>query len=90
MPGDVYLEKTYRKGRPLAAYLYLQRKARVHSVRTRKLASGLIADFDSEGNPIGLEITSPSTTTAEEINTALENLHVPSVSQQELAPLRTP
>ena len=40
-----YLEITYRKGKPLAAYLYLSSASGVRSVRTEPRDAGLLVDF---------------------------------------------
>ncbi|MBD3321785.1 MAG: hypothetical protein GF350_11880 [Chitinivibrionales bacterium] len=50
---DRYLEITYRKGTPFAAYLYLSRKLGIKSTKSKKIENGLIADFDETGKPIG-------------------------------------
>lgn len=85
---DRYLEITYRNGKPLAAYLYLQRKIGVKSSRTKKIGNGLIADFDAKGNVIGLEIISPTTTNTKDINNALKSLALKPISELELALLK--
>jgi uncharacterized protein YuzE len=85
---DRYLEVTFRKGRPLAAYLYLPRPAGAQSVRTEDLGRGLLADYDATGRVIGLEITAPRQTTADEINRALQHLGQPPIDAVEVAPLR--
>jgi uncharacterized protein YuzE len=86
---DRYLEVTFRKGRVLAAYLYLPREAGVRSARTEEVAPGLLADYDAAGTVIGLEITAPHHVTVEQINAALDRLGAPQVSPEEIAPLRT-
>jgi hypothetical protein len=53
-----YLEITYRKGRPFAAYLYLPRQSADRSARTEQFEGGVMIDFTVEGRPIGVEITS--------------------------------
>jgi uncharacterized protein YuzE len=53
-----YLEITYRKGRPFAAYLYLPRQSADRSARTEQCEGGVLIDFTEDGRPIGLEITS--------------------------------
>lgn len=40
MMKDRYLEVTFRKGKPLAAYLYLPRATGVKSARTEEAAPG--------------------------------------------------
>ena len=55
-----YLEDTFRRGRPLAAYLYLPRRGREKSYRTTRAESGLVIDFNREEKPMGIEITAPT------------------------------
>lgn len=82
-----YLEVTFRKGRPLAAYLYLPREAGVKSARTVKAGMGILVDYSSEGQVIGLEITAPSAVTAAQVNAVLEEVGQPRLEAEELAPL---
>lgn len=82
-----YLEVTFRKGKPLAAYLYLPRAAGAKSVRTESIAAGLLVDYGADGEPIGFEITAPAKITVAQINAVLEKFGLPSISQQELDPL---
>jgi Protein of unknown function (DUF2283) len=83
-----YLEMTFRKGRPLAAYLHLPRAAGVKSARTEEMAPGILADFAASGEPIGLEITAPTQVTAEQINAVLTQLCLAPITPEELAPLK--
>jgi uncharacterized protein YuzE len=82
-----YLEVTFRKGRPLAAYLYLPRAPGAKSVRTEAVASGLLVDYGADGEPIGFEITAPTKITVTQLNAVLAQLGLPSISPQELDPL---
>jgi len=82
-----YLEVTFRKGKPLAAYLYLPRAAGAKSVRTESIAPGLLVDYGADGEPIGFELTAPDKITVAQINAVLENFGLPGISPQELAPL---
>lgn len=82
-----YLEVTFRKGRPLAAYLYLPRAPGTKSVRTEAVASGLLVDYGANGEPIGFEITAPTKITATQLNAVLAQLGLPRISPQELDPL---
>jgi uncharacterized protein YuzE len=84
---DTYLEVTFRKGKPLAAYLYLSGRKDARSARSQRLEPDLIVDYDYEGHPIGLEITAPSHTPAARINQVLEQLHLSRLPDRELAPL---
>ena len=85
---DRYLEITFRKGRPLAAYLYFPRKAMARSVRTEKIRKGLLVDYEADGHPIGLEITAPDQVTSDQINEVLNELNVPLLDPEELSPLQ--
>ena len=82
-----YLEVTYRKGRPLAAYLYLPRQNGESSVRTETADGGLVVDYGADGRPIGIEITSPSQFDSQALNDLLVRLGQPPVQSQDLAPL---
>src|SRR5438128_10135431 len=52
-----YLEVTFRKGRAIAAYLYLPRRGTERAARVSKASAGLLIDYDPQGKPIGIEIT---------------------------------
>jgi uncharacterized protein YuzE len=84
---QLYLEVTFRQGRPLAAYLYLPRQAGEKSASTQRVEPGMVIDFGPSGNPIGIEITAPSQISLVGINTLLEKLGIPPVAQADLAPL---
>jgi len=83
-----YLEVTFRRGRPLAAYLYLPRQPAAKAVRTTDEGRGLRVDFDAGGVPIGVEITAPQAVTITEVNAVLAGLGLPPLPIEELAPLR--
>ncbi len=85
---DRYLEITYRKGKPMAAYLYFPGGADAQSVRTEQVGAGLLLDFGSTDRPIGLEITAPTQTTLDEINAVLSRLKMPLMGPEELEPLK--
>ncbi len=82
-----YLEVTFRKGKPLAAYLYLPRQPGVKSIRTVEASTGVLVDYAANGEPIGLEITTPAHVTVDQINTVLETLGLSSMPAEDLAPL---
>ena len=84
---DRYLEVTFRKGKPLAAYFYLPRKSGVKSTRTEKFDGGLLVDYDDSGDAIGIEITAPSLITAEQISRVLEKLGHAPIGPNEIPPL---
>lgn len=83
-----YLEVTFRKGKPLAAYLYLPRESNAKSVKTEDFGSGLLVDYQADGIPIGLEITAPMKVTLDQINSVLDRLKLPPLEPQELTPLK--
>ncbi|HZC03153.1 MAG TPA: DUF2283 domain-containing protein [Gammaproteobacteria bacterium] len=82
-----YLEVTFRKGKPLAAYVYLPRRGEMRSAKTVEAAPGILVDYASSGEPIGLEITAPAHVTVEQINAVLEPLGLSGMTPEELAPL---
>jgi uncharacterized protein YuzE len=84
---ELYLEVTFRHGRPLAAYLYLPRRADEKSSSTRRVEPGMVIDFGESGNPIGIEITAPSRISLAAINGLLAELGLPPAAQADLAPL---
>jgi uncharacterized protein YuzE len=82
-----FLEITYRKGRPLAAYLYLARKPGDKAGRTERQDGGLLIDFTDDGRPIGIEITAPSKITLAALNQVLSIAHQDPVTADDLSPL---
>ncbi len=83
-----YWEVTFRKGKPLAAYLYLPREPNAKSARTEDFGFGLLVDYQADGVPIGLEITAPLEVTLDQINSVLGRLNLPLLEPQELTPLK--
>lgn len=84
---QTYLEVTFRRGRPLAAYLYLPRRGREKSYRTVRGESGLLIDFNRQGKPIGIEITAPTKLSLASLNATLRSLGLPLIKKGEIAPL---
>ncbi len=83
-----YLEVTFRRGRPIAAYLYLPRSPGEKTCRTSKADPGLVVDFNRSGEPIGIEITAPAQLTVAALNSVLSDLGLPQVEDSDLTPLR--
>ena len=83
-----YLEVTYRKGKPFAAYLHLGHDAGARCDASRKIAPGLVADYGTDGRPVGLEIVSPTAVSLADIKAAIRKLRISPVSDAELAPLK--
>lgn len=85
---DIFLEVSYRRGEPFAAYLYVMRSAARAVARTEELRPGLLVDFDAKGMVMGLEIVHPGETPLKDIRAVLAKLRVRGVSLKDLAPLR--
>ena len=83
-----YLDVTFRRGRPLAAYLYLPRTPGDKSDHVEQAGAGLLVDYTADGKPIGIEITAPAQVDVAELNQVLVHLHVPAVTNEDIAPLR--
>jgi len=83
-----YLEVTFRRGRPLAAYFYLPRQPGEKSCRTAKAKPGLVIDLTRSGKPIGIEITAPGKVSAAALNRVLRRFGLSPVTRADLAPLR--
>jgi hypothetical protein len=83
-----YLEVTYRKGKPLAAYLYLSRQPGDTADRSEPIDDVLVVDRATDGRPIGIEILDPRAVTLDRLNELLRGLHLAEVEPAELAPLQ--
>jgi hypothetical protein len=84
-----YLEITFRRGKPIAAYLYLPRLESDKSWRVAKEANGLLVDLAEDGRPIGIEILSPNKVSLSVINETLTKYSLPLLDSEEVAPLET-
>ncbi|MCI0588569.1 MAG: DUF2283 domain-containing protein [Planctomycetes bacterium] len=84
---DAYLEVTFRRGRPIAAYYYLPRKPGDRSHRCRRVEPGLVIDFNRTGRPIGIEITAPRKTTVAALHRVLRSLGFGPLRRADLSPL---
>jgi uncharacterized protein YuzE len=82
-----YLEVTFRRGKPFAAYLYLPRAPATKAARTDE-GHWLRVDYDKAGTPIGIEITAPQAITVSDLNEVLARLGLSPVPVDEWAPLR--
>lgn len=84
---DKYLEITYRKGKVVAAYLYLPRELGEKSLRTEKFVEGILIDYGKFDRPIGIEITDPRKIRSKIIDDILLRLENISVQSEDFAPL---
>ena len=82
-----YLEVTFHRGKPFAAYLHLPRPSGAKVARTADAGYGVKIDLDGEDRPIGVEITAPSAITAQALNAILGSFGVDALGPEDLAPL---
>lgn len=82
-----YLEVTFRKGRPIAAYLYLPRPSGAKAARTVEVRPNILVDYSSEDQPIGIELTAPDQVHVAAINEVLREIGASPVEADELTPL---
>jgi uncharacterized protein YuzE len=78
-----YLEVMFRKGKPLAAYLYLPRPSGTRVDRTVDAGHGVRVDLDETGKAIGVEVTAPSAVTATELNAILASHEIAALDADE-------
>jgi hypothetical protein len=81
-----YLEITFRGGKALAAYLYLDRRAG-DTVAESQPHGVVVLDFSADRRVIGVEILSPTATSMREVLGVLNSHAVKGVSAEELTPL---
>ena len=84
------LEVAYRKGKPMAAYLYLNDGSPERTARSEERDAGLVVDYGGDGAPIGLEITAPKLFSLAALNAVLASIGQPPSTEQEVAPLLRP
>jgi uncharacterized protein YuzE len=84
---DVYLEVTYRDGRPWVAYLYLPRKKEEKSDHCREVEPDMVLDINKQGKLIGIELLSPEMVTIEAVNHILEEYDLEPIKESALAPI---
>lgn len=83
-----HLSVSFINGKALVAYLYLPRRARDKSVRTRRVPGSLIIDFAADGRALGVEILDPQRVTLTAMNRALRAVGAEPITRKDLAPLR--
>jgi uncharacterized protein YuzE len=88
MRNTFSVQVTYRKGRPFAAYIYLQRKPGQKSARTERVSSEVLIDYAADGTPLGIEIVSPGHVSIDEINEAFKRLGMELPEPRDLEPLK--
>lgn len=82
------LQVTYRKGRILAAYLYLARDKPTRSARSVVSKDALfIVDYGSSGRAAGVEICAPRRVSLETLNQLLDDIKGEPLTEAEFEPL---
>ena len=84
---QIYLEVTYRDGRPYVAYLHLPSKPNEKRHKCRRVEPGMILDVNKEGKLIGIELTAPSQVTLDAVNNILKEYGLEPLKESDLAPL---
>jgi uncharacterized protein YuzE len=82
------IQVTYRKGRPFAAYIYLQRKPGQKSARTERVSDDVLIDYSADGTAIGIEVVAPGHVSIQEINEAFDRIGLARPQPDELRPLQ--
>ena len=82
------VQVTYRKGKPFAAYIYLQRKPGQKAARTEQVSSEVLIDYAADGSALGIEIVSPGHVSLDEINQAFDRIGLDRPEPRDLEPLR--
>ncbi len=85
---ESYLEVTFRRGRPVAAYYYLPRRPGQKSYRSVRIEPGIVVDLGRGGKPIGIEITAPGVVSRTIFNRVLKRFGLPAANSADLGPLR--
>ena len=85
---EPYLEITFRRGRPIAAYYYLPRRPGQKSYRSVRIEPGMVVDLGRGGKPIGIEITAPGLVSQTILNRVLKQFGLPAAKAADLAPLK--
>ena len=85
---EPYLEVTFRRGRPIAAYYYLPRRPGQKSYRSLRIEPGMVVDLGRSGKPVGIEITAPQLISQAILNRVLKRFGMPAAKSADLAPLK--
>ena len=81
-----YLKVTYRQGKPIAAYLYLDRR-RGDVAAHSKRQDDFVVDYTEDGRPIGVELIRLCGVNVAKLNEILSVANTASVASDDLAPL---
>jgi uncharacterized protein YuzE len=87
MVTRISLKVTYRRGRPIAAYVYLPRQAGDRVTATERLDAAVLVDRAADGRAIGIEIVDPSQCGPDRLMDVLRSLGQGEVDRDEFKPL---
>ena len=87
MAKRVSLKVTYRRGRPIAAYVYLPREAGDRVAKTDRFDETVLVDRAADGRAIGIEIVDPSQCGPDRLLDILQSLGQADIDRDELQPL---
>lgn len=82
------IEASFIQGRLIAAYIHLSASRGGTAARSQPLPSGLVVDFGPDGQPVGIEVPSPESTSLATVNEALSSLGLRGMTAVEFSPLR--
>jgi uncharacterized protein YuzE len=81
------IQVTFRRGKPVAAYILLHGRAGDRAASTRQAGEGIVVDYLADGRPMGIEIVSPSRVDAATLNAVLAGLSMTPLTDEDLRPL---
>lgn len=87
MVKRVTLKVTYRRGRPIAAYVYLPRQLGDRVATTERLDDAILVDRTIDGRAIGIEIIDPSQCGPDRLMDVLRSLGQSGIDRDEFRPL---
>ena len=82
-----FLEVTYRRGKPVAGYLYLGEPSSGAPCETKHVRLDGLVDIDSNGEALGVEFLAPGFVTPEDIQAIVRCLHGVPVPTEDLSPI---
>jgi uncharacterized protein YuzE len=82
-----YLEITYRKGKPVAGYLYLREPPTQERCRTEEVSPGVLVDIGADGEALGIEFLSPGSVTTDDLEAISRRLRGVEIPTQDLSPV---
>jgi uncharacterized protein YuzE len=82
-----FLEVTYRRGKPVAGYLYLSEPSSGTPCQTRHVRPDVLVDIDSNGRALGVEFLAPGFVTPEDVEAIVRCLDGVPVPTEDLSPI---